>query len=157
LMGEGTYQVQSTEQVVFRSGRLKAVDTAVPEDCGCAAPATPVLTAAATNGPVVSDENLSVKMRLAQPGDEARPWPEEPLPAPLANDVHVQVEAPLVFNASAATPPQPTLEAQLAPVVDSRLLDPLPTIVLAPFDAQTDRPRHGFFGKVKGFFVSVFR
>src|ERR1700685_4767840 len=36
LMGEGTYQVQSMEQVVFRSGRLKAVDTVVPEDCGCA-------------------------------------------------------------------------------------------------------------------------
>ena len=156
-IGEGTYQVQSTEQVVFRSGRLKAVDTASPEDCGCAAPAIPALTASAVDGPVVSDENLSAKMRLAEPGDEVKPGPEAPLPASQPNDVHVQVEAPLVFNASAEVLSQPTLEAQLPPVVNSRLLDPLPAAVLAPAETQTNHPHHGILGKIKGFFTSVFR
>jgi hypothetical protein len=181
LMGEGTYQVQSTEQVVFRSGRLKAVDTAAREDCGCAATAVPVLRASATVGPVVSDENLSAKMRVAQPGDDAKPGshpasseelspsdrtpaeltlaasrPEAPLPASQPNDVHVQVEAPLVFNAATASS-QPTLEAQLPPVVSSRLRDPLPATILAPAEAQASRSHHGFFGKIRGFFVSVFR
>jgi hypothetical protein len=180
LMGEGTYQVQSTEQVVFRSGRLKAVDTVIPEDCGCAAPVIPVLRASATAGPLVSDENLSATMRLAQPRDEARSGtppaspeelsasdqtsaeltltasrPEAPLPPSQPNDIHVQVEAPLVFNAATASS-QPTLEA-LPPAVNSRLLDQLPATVLAPAEVQASRPHHGFFGKIKGFFVSVFR
>jgi hypothetical protein len=180
LMGEGTYQVQSSEQVVFRSGRLKAIDTVVPEDCGCAASAVPVLRASATVGPVVSDENLPAKMRLAEPGDEARSGshpasseelspsdrnhaeltlavsrPEAPLPASQPNDVHVRVEAPLVFNAT--TSPLSTIEAQLPPALNSRLRDPLPATILAPGEAQASRSHHGFFGRIKGFFVSVFR
>ena len=126
LLGEGNYQVKPTEQIVFRSGRLNLVDTAVPASCGCPPPAIPVLRASSAPAPVISDAKLAASTRLAQPGDELKPvalatsssvpqlasassaqisvsvFPPETaaLPPSKPNDVHVQVEAPFVFRAS---------------------------------------------------------
>jgi hypothetical protein len=126
LLGEGNYQVKPTEQIVFRSGRLNLVDTAVPASCGCPPPAIPALRASAEPVPVISDAKVQSAMHLAQPGDESKPVPPpmsasstQPnpaspspvhvsivppemaaLPPSKPNDVHVQVEAPFVFRAT---------------------------------------------------------
>jgi hypothetical protein len=147
LLGEGNYQVKPTEQIVFRSGRLNLVDSAVPVSCGCPPPSTPVLRASADPAPVISDAKLPPSTRLALPGDELKPvaltasgsvpqlgspspsqanvsvFPPEiaELPPSKPNDVHVQVEAPFVFRATdvrADRPPAP----KPAPILEAELL-----------------------------------
>ena len=170
LLGEGNYQVKPTEQIVFRSGRLNLVDTAVPVSCGCPAPAMPVLRASDATAPVVSNAKLPASTRLAQPGDElksvALTTPETaPLPPSKPNDVHVQVEAPFVFRASdlparndaTIRPPRSRLPCSklnfgkyvICPV--RRLSRPRFSSASNPSQAH-----HGVFAKIKGFFAAIF-
>ncbi len=157
LMGDGTYQVKPTEQIVFHSGHLNAMDTAVPASCGCPPPAPPVMTAAAPPAPVVPEANLPATSHLAPLWEEVKPAPPpvsasglKPSGAPPAqvtvsvtgpeiaalptsqpNDVHVQVDAPFVFRAADPEPP-PIREAQrLSPTTLTSPV-PLETIVLPP-------------------------
>jgi AMIN domain len=185
LIGDGTYQVKPAEQVVFRSGRLTTVESALPGTCGCPPPNPSVLLASEPQPPSVADkppESVPLSLtpgpaKLASPnpaeGAEAsQPNPQgnvtaagpetAPLPALTPNDVRVQVEVPFVFRASDAPPARaplaaPISEAAILPV-RSAVRPALPaTIVLAPSEADpTRKPHHGFFGKVKGFFSAVF-
>jgi hypothetical protein len=185
LMGDGTYQVKPTEQVVFRSGRLSLLDTTVPEDCGCPAPAVPIMRASVPSGPVIPAENLPATMRLARPDNDVKPVPPPvstsglqptspppsqvtlsvaapetaPLPASEPNEVHVQVDAPLIYRATdPQLPPAATQEAESLSATYSRQSPPLPTTVLPPpAEAQPEHQHHGFFGKIKGFFAAIFR
>jgi hypothetical protein len=178
LLGEGNYQVKPTEQIVFHSGRLNLVDTAVPVSCGCPPPAMPVLRASTATAPIISDATLPPSTRLAQPRDElksvaldtagsvprlerATTSPETAaLPPSQPTDIHVQVEAPFVFRASdpnADSPrvpkPAPILEAELLQVPDWPRPASFETEVLPPPRA---RPHHGVFAKIKGFFATIF-
>src|SRR5438105_1633993 len=122
LMGDGTYQVKPNEQAMFHNGRLAGMDSAVPVSCGCPEP-RPVLRAAVPDTPLVAEKQLPQSLRLAHPDDEPKPLPppnastgvannappqgqvtlsitnpETALPGAKPDDVHVQVEAPLVFR-----------------------------------------------------------
>ncbi|MCU1299500.1 MAG: hypothetical protein JWO91_3778 [Acidobacteriaceae bacterium] len=72
LIGDGTYQVKPGEQVVFRSGRLIAVDSAVPQGCGCPAPNNSLLLASEQPNPALPEKKLPESMQLSKPGDEAK-------------------------------------------------------------------------------------
>jgi hypothetical protein len=88
LMGDGTYEVQPSEQLVFHNGQVDAVDTALhaggahamevalPTDCGCPAPEAPVLLASAA--PVNADAGQLESMHLGQPNEVAK---SDPTPA----------------------------------------------------------------------------
>jgi hypothetical protein len=169
LLGDGNYQVKPTEQIVFRSGRLNLVDTAVPASCGCPPPAIPVLRAGAPTGPATSDAKPPSSMHLAQPGDESKPvmpggLPPETaaLPPSKPNDVHVQVEAPFVFRAEdmradnrPVPKPTPVREGVLPPVDLPRPAS-FETEVLPPPQAQPKPARHGAFARIRGFFAAIF-
>jgi hypothetical protein len=138
LLGDGSYQVKSTQQVMFHSGKLSAADTAAPMNCGCPPTTSPLMLASA---PTSTDlKPLSGSETTA-------------LPASKPNDVHVQVDVPMVFRAD--DPPvvqaAPAKEAKLLPLRDM----PMPAL----FEAVVVPPKpthHGFFGKLKGFFSSIF-
>ena len=179
LLGDRTYQVKATDQLVFHSGQIDRVDMAVPLECGCPPGRQPLLRAA-TEPPVISDSPPASIPGAAAP--IATPLSAEPtrsesgvsdgLPAaPLkvslaANDLHVQVEAPFVFRAS-GPPPAPVEDVRALPldsrpvqaVVVSTPLPPVPGSKPSGTEtASAEAPtRRGFFGKLRGFFAAMFR
>jgi AMIN domain len=183
LIGDGTYQVKANEQVFFRSGRLDQMETTVPDDCGCPPPQIPVMRAAAMPEPTISEKDLPPTVRLAQPGDEAKPVPspnpevkmpsqqtspEAPssqvtltvpppdaatLPVPEPGAAHIQIEAPFVFRASDLPASAPDLATETLPLSRPTRPTPLLTMVERPDPEE----RKGVMSKVKGFFASIFK
>ncbi len=179
LMGTRIYQVRPTEQAVFRSGQIDKVDTDVPLECGCPPP-PPLLRTGNPQPTVVADANVPTKVRVgegstttaaqgaASSGEPLSNGPETaPLPASQAKEVHVQVDAPFVFNArnrAAAPNPAPVEAVRGLPVDDS----PEPAVHLDPvIQSPPDKPadpkqqkkteHRGFFGRIGGFFSSMFK
>ena len=179
LMGDGSYQVKPSEQVMFHAGKLANPGTDVPASCGCPAPPVPVMRAA-ESAPQVDESKMPANMRLARPEDEgkrievptanagaqaaAATPPSQvtmsvssetaPLPATGSNDVHVKVEAPFVFrgDAAPAPAPAPVTQAKQLPVADPQRPDPpAPTVAPAP-PPSPKKEHHGFFGRIKGWF-----
>jgi hypothetical protein len=184
LMGDRIYQVKPAEQAVFLAGRIDKVDSNVPLECGCPPPSPAVLR---TDAPptVLPDSSLPREARLtgSRPATEdTQPGSDKPaaqassstgletaaVPPSQPNDIHVQVEAPLVFSAKsrlAIPPPPPTEEVASLPVLSSFRPATLDTIVQQPptpansvpsSDRSASVPRR-FFRKVKGFFAAIFR
>ena len=160
LLGDGTYQVKPTDQVMLHSGQLKNVAAAGPGSCGCPPPASSVLLASSAR-PV-----SAVRAPVAiNPGPTQAPPPVSPsrpgseiaaLPPSNSKDVHVQVDAPFVFRADepATAQPAPILAVEVLPFRSPMPAEPVATTVLAP--AQVKPERHGFFGKLRGFFAAIF-
>src|SRR3954463_9581452 len=112
MMGDGSYQVRPNDMVTFSDGK---VSNAVPFGrCGCAAaPQTlkvEVPKPAAVNNAAVAPPPLiaSVSEKVPQP---PTPDPAAPTPASKPDDVHVQVDVPLVYSADAPANPAPATAA----------------------------------------------
>jgi len=182
LIGDRTYQVKATDQLMFRSGQLDRVDMAVPLECGCPPPRDPPLRAT-SNLPMQSQAlppaNASPPPVAETPRAESAPaasLPATGVPAAAApldasvapNELHVQVEAPFVFHAT-GPPPAPVEDVRALPL-DSRqggapaVAAPLPPPTKeSPKPAGTETasanhgPARGFFRKLGGFFAALFR
>jgi hypothetical protein len=155
LLGDRTYQVKATDQLVFHSGQLDRVDTAVPMECGCPPPRGPTLLA--TNNPM-----------QGPPPTGTLPPPAAPPDASVAsNQLHVEIEAPFEFHATGPRP-APVDSVQALPL-DARpastppLAAPLPpaaTETPQPDAMETKSakpvPPRGFFRRLGGFFAALF-
>lgn len=160
LMGDGTYQVKSAEQVVFHGGLISTRDKAVPADCGCPPEAERVLRTAAVPAASSPSSGGSGGPSGSAPQVLSSGPETAALPAPSPNQVHVQVDAPFVFRAGDEQDKDGPVFATREPLRLNylRLPAPLEVTVLPPPEPVAAKPKHtGFFGKLGGFFAAIFR
>ncbi len=182
LLGDRTYQVKATDQLMFRSGQLDRVDMAVPLECGCPPPRDLPLRAT-SNLPMQSQAPPPVNASPAPVAEVAQaesasstglpatgvPAAAAPLDVSVApNELHVQVEAPFVFHAT-GPPPAPVEDVRALPL-DSRPREaPAVAAPLPPSANENQKaagtetasanqaPARGFFKRLGGFFAALFR
>ncbi len=180
MMGDRIYQVKPTEQVVFHAGQIDKVDSNVPVECGCPAPRQVLQTDTSTppkpeaalpakaliGGSSTPAENASGNSPAEATGSMTLSnGPEtEPVPPSQPGDVHVQVDAPLVFTAKSRAAKGAVPAAAPIPVVEDRPAEDLSarSIWLAPVVQPPPAPakkaeNHGFLHRLKGFFAAIFR
>jgi AMIN domain len=173
LMGDGKYEFQPRDQILFHKGRLSSEDTAfhaespegddtiLPVECGCPPPTPQVLLASgaagATSSPSVrepssaptgSEPSLEATTAGANSHDSGTEMAE--LPAWQRNLPHAKAEATLTF-----TPSAPEL-AGVFPL--STRPSPFPMAVLPPpLPTQEPAPvKHKRFDGVRHFFAKIF-
>jgi hypothetical protein len=87
-----------------------------------------------------------------------------PVPPSKPADIHVQIEAPLVFRGTDRSKPASQTASNMPPnqptaAPNSNPAAPVPsaaTPVQNPEQAQARQAHRGFFGRVKGFFSGIF-
>jgi len=177
LLGDRTYQVKATDQLVFRAGRLDRVDTAVPLECGCPPPRQAIeratndlpaerSAASETPHPTKADPPESTDAPDSEAAASGVPASGPPAPQSSPNELHVQISAPLVFRAT-GPPPAPVEDVRALPL-DARA-EPTPELNIAPSPpmipqttrtagkrASGDNRPRGFFHKLGHFFAAMF-
>jgi hypothetical protein len=192
LIGDRVYQVKPSEQAVFHSGRIDKVDADVPLECGCPPPVL-VLRTDASPAKVIPEAELPEKTVLAlgnppsqgaagSSADDANrkethpplsSGPEtQPLPPTQPNDVHVQIDAPLVFHGKdrtgkdrtgkdrATASPAPADEVAALPVIDAAAKPAPMTIQVQPPPEpgpKVQPEQHPILHRIKRFFGAIFR
>jgi hypothetical protein len=120
LLGDRTYQVKATDQLMFHSGQLDRVDMAVPIECGCPPPRDSPLRAANAlpiNAPPINDlsaNNLPMPSRVQREGQSGALPPVNASPAPVAETAPAQ-STPSNGLQAAMPAPAPPLDASVAP------------------------------------------
>jgi hypothetical protein len=173
LMGTGVYKSEPGQAVLFRAGKVDR-PSGLTTACGC--PAGPAVMRAEeqpkpapTPAAKADDTPAKPVEHVAIAGSE----PTAPLPPERPGQVHVQVDAPFVFSARGVTGrPYSAAKLQFSSLpnvyflqekVDPVVLTEKPPEVSLKAEAQAPRPeekpkkeKRGFFGRVKGFFGSLF-
>jgi len=164
LLGSGTYEIKPEQQVMFRQGRLDTVETPVTS-CGCPPPQEPVMRAEVDPSSVTPDSKADEKLKLATSRSESPPDQPTADAQPKGDDKsgksENEADAPLVFSglqrakAGPKTAPPPVDEVA-ALKLTTKPPDPPPAVVVLPPQPDPKTSKKGFFGKVKGFFGSIF-
>jgi hypothetical protein len=173
LLGTASYKTQPNEAMIFGGGKLDA-KTALTNECGCP-PAAPVIQTAAQPGPKPTpSKDVAAPPTPTESLAVADGAPTAPLPPDKPGQVHVEVDAPFVFSARPATGrPYSVAKVQFSTLpnvyfaqekVDPVVLIQKPSEVSLKASVEPPKPpeekpkkeKKGFFGRVKGFFGSIF-
>ena len=157
VLGDGAYRAGPAEQVMFHSGQLKTAAALMGTACGCPTP-VPALMQASSQRPA-PDQTLPASKAMQPAGtDSSGLAGRETAALPIAkpDDVHVQVDVPLVFRANDTANPS-VVPAQDEQRLRSRELprDAWIQVTALP-PPQASAGHRGFFGRVKGFFSAIF-
>jgi len=170
LLGTGVYKTQPDQTLVFKAGKVDG-RAELTSDCGCPPPA-PVMRAEAQPGqePLPKDQpSIGPVEHVAVATSE----PTSPLPPDKPGQVHIEVDAPFVFSARpgngrpysvarvhfSSLPNVYFVQQKVDPVV---LIEKAPEVsvkTVAETPRPTEKPKKekaGFFGRIKGFFGSLF-
>lgn len=169
LMGTGTLQLSPGEQVYFRDGSVTNPSFRPLMNCGCPGSSrqqSEVQTASQAAPTAAKPPEIQPAPAAAPSQVGTKPPPQEAvsadsLPISMPGDVHVEVEAPLVFSArEVESAPEPSVIADLQPLQTPALFDPLlknEVTAPAPAGSTKEKKRKGFFGRIGGFFAAMFR
>lgn len=164
MIGSGVYQVKPDEAVLFAGGKLSG-RTPLVGDCGCPKP-PPAMVAEehkpTAEPPASATTAAAAPAPVAVPPASAPPASDGAAPQPEKSDgVHMQVEAPLVFRGDLPVQPAYTvahIRFSALPNVFLAQENEKP-IVLKPGRGEVsakNKENKGFFGRIKGFFASLF-
>jgi hypothetical protein len=135
LMGDRTYQVKPTEQVVFHEGRIDRLSNDVPADCGC--PGTPrpaVMLASTSPTPPVTDANLSSNVRLASGSAPAFRATLDPMLGPMPTVARPGMASPSGSQVNLAS-----MSPETAPLPPAKPND-IHVQIVAPFTFRGSDP-----------------
>jgi hypothetical protein len=178
LMGNGTFQVQAQDQIVFHDGKLSpdtgashpesTNSSVLPVECGCPPPSRQTLVASNLREPQIMAGKSSPDLPAAVEGrpDPAPTLPKNPVPAsgPVQRDAgaeipelpeslrqqpHIELDTSLTFT------PNPARAAARNLPVSSRQLSS-PVTAMPPAPATAPERRQTVLGKIKTFFSRVF-
>jgi hypothetical protein len=165
-LGAGSYKSRADESVLFLGGKLEQHSDFTGE-CGCPAP-LPVMHAAGQPAATPAPEGRA-EASPAAAGNTPKPAPA----SDPASQVHVEVDTPFVFSAKpSADRPYAVARIKVSSLpnvifvqeqVDPIVLPLKPAMVSSQVEAQPPKPaevqkkeKKGFFGRIKGFFGSIF-
>jgi hypothetical protein len=166
LIGDRSYEVKATDQLVFRGGRLDRMDVSVPAECGCPPPreapmrAENSVTVAGSENetqsrslpPVNLNPPSTGESRGTESGQTGAAAPAEG--SEEAKQVPVHVSSPFVFRAGPA--PTPADDVAALPF-ESRSVAEEPALPAPIPPPQASSHVQGFFKKIGAFFTSLFR
>lgn len=193
MMGDGVYQVLPGDQVYLRNGSVANANRTVPPDCGCPQsvavmtaqlPETPAPAAPQPqdNTPQQHSSPATQQQKVELPANSPEailaahgapvPAPQSPtdgtVPSPNG-EIHVQIDAPFVYNASDSAPPPPIVARLSLGAMPDALQDQSTALPPGPIPARGksrasrqsasgEKTEHkGFFGHVRSFFASIFK
>jgi len=167
LLGSGTYEIKPEQQVLFRQGRLDSIETPA-SSCGCPAPQEPVMRTESDPSAVVPDTKAPAKLELANAdpskgattgSGETSTDPDTKPPGKRQEEN--EADAPLVFSGlerakTKHNAPPPPVDEVASLHLATKPPDPPAAVVVLPPAPDPKTAKKGFFGKVKGFFGSIF-
>ncbi len=172
LLGTDTYKVPPDEAILFAGGKL-AARSPLSRDCGCppVVPAMKVETAPVPTPPAEKPATVTAAEATGIPSNE----PDAAPPTDRSGQLHVQVDTPFVFSGRTGVAPYSVARLQFSSLPNVFFLqEKIDPIVLQEEAAEVSLPaqktqtgdapkadapkkvKKGFFGRVKGFFGSLF-
>jgi hypothetical protein len=127
LMGDRSYQVKPTEQVVFHEGRIDRLSNEVPADCGCPGTPQPVMQASVSPTTTVSDTALPSNIHLPSSSAQAFRASLDPMLPPLPSSTRPAMTSPSGSQVNLAS-----MSPETAPLPPSKPND-IHVQIVAPF------------------------
>lgn len=163
MMGSGVYQIRPEEALLFVGGKLSG-RTNLVGDCGC--PKPPPTQVAEEHKPAsartptepAAPPTAVASAPVPSPASTTVEAPSPP-PAEKSDGLHMEVDAPLVFRGDQPIQPAYTVARIRFSSLPNMLLaqeNERPSVLKPGKSDAPAKEKKGFFGKIRGFFATLF-